>query len=141
MVRDVGLIATVHASDERAADRAAIMATLNAQQAAWNRGDVEAFMDGYWRSPELSFAGANGITRGWDGVLEHYKKAYADRAAMGQLDFSQLEFHFVDKGAALTLVRWHLKREQGDIGGVASLVWQKFPEGWKIVHDHTSADK
>ena len=123
---------------EREADRAAIDAALRAQQAAWNRGDVDAFLEGYWRSPELSFSGTSGITRGFAGVRERYKTNYADRAAMGQLDFSDLEFRFLGPDAALVLGHWHLKREKGDIGGVFSLVWQRFPEGWKIIHDHTS---
>jgi ketosteroid isomerase-like protein len=127
-----------YGSEERETDRAAIMAALNAQQSAWNRGDVDAFLEGYWRSPELSFSGSSGITRGWDGVRERYKKNYADRAAMGRLDFSELEFHFLGPDAALVLGHWHLKRETGDVGGVFTLVWQKFPEGWKIIHDHTS---
>jgi uncharacterized protein (TIGR02246 family) len=123
----------------READKTAITTVLNAQQAAWNRGDVEAFLVGYWHSPDLTFSGSNGVSRGWDGVMARYKKNYPDRAAMGQLDFSALEFRFLGPHAALVLGRWHLKRDQGDIGGVFSLVWQRFPEGWKIVHDHTSA--
>ena len=121
-----------------ASDSEAISAVLNAQVAAWNRGDVDAFLEGYWRSPEVSFGGANGFTKGWDGVRDHYKKRYADRAAMGTLDFSGLEFRFLGRDAALVLGHWHLQREQGDIAGVFSLVWQRFPEGWRIVHDHTS---
>ena len=120
-------------------DQSAIAAVLNAQQAAWNRGDVDAFLVGYWHSPELTFSGSNGVSRGWDGVMARYKKNYPDRAAMGQLDFSELEFRFLGPDAALVLGHWHLKRDKGDIGGVFSLVWQRFPEGWKIVHDHTSA--
>jgi len=123
----------------RDTDTKAINDVLSAQQAAWNRGDVDAFLVGYWRSPELTFSGSNGVSRGWDGVLARYKKSYPDRAAMGQLDFSGLEFRFLGPDAALVLGQWHLKREGGDIGGVFSLVWQKFPEGWKITHDHTSA--
>src|SRR5882724_1317111 len=123
----------------RDADTRAMNNVLSAQQAAWNRGDVDAFLVGYWRSPELTFSGSNGVSRGWDGVLARYKKSYPDRAAMGQLDFSGLEFRFLGPDAALVLGQWHLKREGGDIGGVFSLVWQKFPEGWKITHDHTSA--
>lgn len=119
--------------------KVAITAVLDAQQAAWNRGDVDAFMEGYWKSPELSFSGANGITKGWSAVLAHYKERYTDRAAMGQLDFSGLEFRFLGPDAALVLGHWHLKREKGDVGGVFSLVWQRFPEGWRIIHDHTSA--
>ena len=126
-------------AEERKADREAIGSVLSAQQTAWNRADVDAFLEGYWRSPELTFSGTSGMARGWDGVLARYKKSYPDRAAMGQLDFSGLEFRFLGPDAALVLGRWHLKREKDDIGGVFSLVWQRFPEGWKIVHDHTSA--
>ena len=126
------------APDERANDRAAIMKILEAQQNNWNQGNVDAFLEGYWHSPDLTFSGSGGVARGWDGVLARYKKNYPDRAAMGQLDFSGLEFHFLGKDAALVLGHWHLTRAQGDIGGVFSLVWQRFPEGWRIIHDHTS---
>jgi len=125
--------------DTHDADRAAINGVLKGQQGAWNRGDVDAFLVGYWQSPELTFSGSNGVSRGWDGVLARYKKNYPDRAAMGELNFSDLEFRFLGSDAALVLGKWHLKREIGDIGGVFTLVWQKFPEGWKIIHDHTSA--
>jgi ketosteroid isomerase-like protein len=120
------------------ADRAAITAALMAQQRAWNEGNVDAFLEGYWHSPELTFSGSSGVSRGWDGVMARYKKSYPDRATMGQLDFSGLEFRFLGPDAALILGNWHLKREKGDAGGVFSLVWQRFPEGWKIVHDHTA---
>ena len=126
------------AAEGREADQGAITGVLNRQQAAWNRGDVNAFLEGYWHSPELTFSGRNGVSRGWDGVMARYKKNYPDRAAMGQLDFSELEFRFLGPDAALVLGRWHLQRDKGDIGGVFSLVWQRFPVGWKIVHDHTS---
>src|SRR5450755_2079111 len=119
------------AAGTQGSDKVAIRAVLDEQQAAWNRGDVDAFLQGYWNSPDLSFAGTSGITRGWDGVLEHYKKSYADRAAMGQLDFSELEFRFLGPDAALVLGHWHLKRDKRDVGGVFSLVWQRFPEGWR----------
>jgi uncharacterized protein (TIGR02246 family) len=127
------------AAEARDQDKTAITAVLNTQQAAWNRGDVDAFLVGYWHSPELTFSGTSGVSRGWDGVMARYKKNYPDQAAMGRLDFSELEYRFLGPEAALVLGRWHLDREKGDIGGVFSLVWQRFPEGWKIVHDHTSA--
>ena len=126
------------ATEKQNADRDAIHMVLNEQQAAWNRGDVDAFLVGYWRSPELTFSGSSGVSRGWEGVLTRYKKNYPDRAAMGELDFSELKFRFLGKDAALVLGNWHLKREKGDVGGVFTLVWQRFPEGWKIIHDHTS---
>jgi ketosteroid isomerase-like protein len=125
--------------DSHDADRKAITKALTDQQRAWNRGDIDAFLEGYWHSPELTFSGSNGVARGWDGVLARYKRTYPDRTAMGQLDFSQLEFRFLGSDAALVLGHWHLARTQGDIGGVFSLVWQRFPEGWRIIHDHTSA--
>jgi beta-aspartyl-peptidase (threonine type) len=127
------------AAQQRDADRTAIQAVITAQQAAWNRGDIDAFLVAYWHSPELTFSGSSGVSRGWDGVLARYKKNYPNRAAMGELDFSDLEFRFLGPDAALVLGKWHLKREKGDIGGVFTLVWQRFPEGWRIVHDHTSA--
>jgi len=126
-------------ADEHKADQEAINAVLRGQQTAWNRGDVGAFLVGYWHSPELTFSGSSGVARGWDGVLARYKKNYPDKGAMGQLDFSELEFRFLGPQAALVLGRWHLKREKDDLGGVFTLVWQRFPDGWKIVHDHTSA--
>jgi uncharacterized protein (TIGR02246 family) len=132
-------ITAANETSDRQAARSAIRAVLNAQQEAWNRGDVDAFLTGYWHSPDLTFSGSNGISRGWDAVLARYKKNYPDRSAMGTLDFSNLEFRFLGPEAALVLGHWHLKREKDDLGGVFSLVWQRFPEGWRIIHDHTSA--
>jgi uncharacterized protein (TIGR02246 family) len=125
-------------ADERKADRKAISTVLSAQQTAWNHGDVDTFLGGYWHSPELTFSGSSGVARGWDGVLARYKKNYPDRGSMGQLDFSELEFRFLGPEAALVLGRWHLKREKDDVGGVFTLVWRHFPDGWRIIHDHTS---
>jgi len=123
-----------------ASAQAAITAVLTEQQSAWNRGDVDAFMKGYWDSPDLTFAGSSGITRGFKPVLEHYRRNYPNQAAMGHLDFSQLEIHQLGNDAALVLGRWHLNRDSGGIGGIFTLIFQRFPDGWKIVHDHTSLD-
>jgi ketosteroid isomerase-like protein len=120
------------------AQEAAIKGILARQQTAWNQGNVEAFMQGYWNSPELTFAGTTGITRGYAPISAHYKQGYPDKAAMGHLDFTDLEVHSLGGAAALVLGKWHLTRDDGNIGGVFSLVFQKFPDGWKIVHDHTS---
>ena len=120
-------------------DRSAIRAVLTAQQEAWNRGDIAAFLTGYWHSPNLTFSGSNGIFRGWDAVMARYKRNYPDRGAMGTLDFSNLEVRFLGPDAALVLGHWHLKRQKDEIGGVFTLVLQRFPEGWRIIHDHTSA--
>lgn len=118
-----------------------IRAVLTAQQQAWNRGDIPAFLEGYWNSPELTFAGSDGIVRGYDGLLERYRKSYPDKAQMGELEFSQLEIHSLGSDSALVLGHWYLKRTVGDAGGVFSLVFHRFPVGWRIIHDHTSLRK
>jgi ketosteroid isomerase-like protein len=118
-----------------------IRAVLTAQQQAWNRGDIPAFLEGYWNSPELTFAGSDGFVRGYGGLLQRYRKSYPDKAHMGELEFSQLEIRALGSDSALVLGRWHLKRTVGDAGGVFSLIFHKFPVGWRIIHDHTSAQK
>jgi ketosteroid isomerase-like protein len=122
----------------RAADHAAILAVLTTQQNDWNKGNIRGFMEGYWNSPELTFAGTRGFTRGWQPVLARYEKNYADKAAMGILDFSELEIRQLGPDAALVLGKWHLQRQAGDVGGIFTLVFQRFPEGWRIIHDHTT---
>ena|SRR5215467_7110229 len=118
-----------------------IRIVLTDQQASWNRGDIRAFLQGYWNSPELTFAGSEGIVRGYDGLLERYRQAYPDKARMGELEFSSLEIRPLSADSALVLGHWHLKRTIGDAGGVFSLVFHRFPVGWRIIHDHTSAQK
>jgi ketosteroid isomerase-like protein len=122
-------------------DRAAILKIIGEQQSSWNNGDVTSFMRGYWNSPELTFAGSGGIARGWESLRARYKREYPDQAAMGQVNFSDVEVRFLGPDAALVLGQWHLHRGSGDIGGVFSLVFQRMPEGWRIVHDHTSLVK
>jgi beta-aspartyl-peptidase (threonine type) len=134
----LNLIDTVISSDSPAQS---IRAVLTSQQAAWNRGDIPAFLEGYWNSPELTFVGSDGIVRGYDGVLARYQKSYPDKKAMGELDFSGLEIRPLGPEAALVLGHWHLERQGDELGGVFSLVFQRFPGGWRIVHDHTSAQK
>jgi uncharacterized protein (TIGR02246 family) len=120
---------------------AAIRAVLITQQAAWNHGDIAAFLEGYWNSPELTFSGPNGIVRGYAGVLERYQKAYPDKLTMGELEFSSLEVRMLGQDSALMLGHWHLTRKIGDAGGVFTLVFERFPAGWRIIHDHTSTQK
>ncbi|HEX4378572.1 MAG TPA: nuclear transport factor 2 family protein [Candidatus Acidoferrum sp.] len=129
------------AADPHAKDRATVTQLITNQQLSWNKGNIDAFVEAYWHSPDLTFSGTSGVQRGYDAVLQRYKKSYPDRATMGQLAFSDLDFHFIGNDGALVLGHWHLTRDKdkGDIGGVFSLVWQRFPEGWRIIHDHTSA--
>jgi ketosteroid isomerase-like protein len=116
-----------------------IRRVLTDQQEAWNRGDLDAFLVGYWHSDATAFAGTQGIVRGWQGLRERYRKGYPDRRAMGTLTFSELEIAPLCSEAALVLGHWHLGREAGPVGGVFSLVLRRFPEGWRIIADHTSS--
>src|SRR5256885_5930484 len=122
-----------------AAAASAIRAVLQSQQEAWNGGDIDAFMNGYWRSDETVFVSGDEVTRGWQKVLDRYKNKYSDRAKMGTLTFSNLEITSLGNDAALALGAWKLKRANDEPHGRFTLVFRRFPEGWKIVHDHTSA--
>ena len=118
---------------------AAIRAVIEAQAAAWNRGDVAAYMDGYDRSPNTEFVGGDSITRGWQQVLDRYKQRYDSREKMGTLTFSDLEITVLSDDAALVLGRWHLKRATDEPHGTFTLLFRKTKVGWRIVHDHTSS--
>lgn len=115
-----------------------IRAMLAAQVTAWNHGDVAGFMEGYWKSPEVAYVSANGVVKGWQQMLDRYRKAYPDGHAMGQLTFSNVEISVLAPDAALVLGYWQLDRSMGLTGGVFTLVVRKFPEGWRIINDHTS---
>ena len=119
----------------------AIRNVLNSQQIAWNRADIPAFLTGYWNSPELTFAGSEGIVRGYDGLLTRYRRSYPNKESMGELTFSGLEIRDLGPDAALVFGHWQLKRPIGGVGGVFTLVFRRFPNGWRIIHDHTSAQK
>jgi ketosteroid isomerase-like protein len=116
-----------------------IHAVLDAQTAAWNRSDIASFMSGYWKSDETEFIGASGITRGWQSVLDRYRRNYPDAKAMGRLSFGNLEIHLTCADAAYVIGEFHLLREKDAPTGVFTLNFRRFPEGWRIVADHTSA--
>jgi beta-aspartyl-peptidase (threonine type) len=118
---------------------AAIRAVLDAQRDAWNRGDIEGYMDGYERSEETVFVSGDNLTRGWQTVLERYKKNYNTREKMGTLTFSDLDVTLLGKDAAVVLGRWHLQRANDEPHGRFTLVFRRTKQGWKIIHDHTSS--
>jgi ketosteroid isomerase-like protein len=120
-------------------DIAAIRAVLYAQRDAWNRGDVEGYMDGYVRSDDTVLVSADNVTRGWQTVLDRYKKNYNSREKMGTLTFSDLETTLIGTDAAMVLGRWHLKRAGDEPHGRFTLIFRKTKQGWKIIHDHTSS--
>jgi len=130
--------ATNVAGAAESSDESQIRMLLQTQAEAWNRGDIDAFMEGYWKSDETAFIGANGITRGWLAVLDRYKKTYPDRKAMGRLTFSGLEVHVLCPDAALVIGQFRLERESDKPAGIFTLDFRKFPEGWRIIVDHTT---
>ena len=130
--------ATHAAGAAESSDESQIRMLLQAQADAWNRGDIDAFMEGYWKSDETAFIGANGITRGWLAVLDRYKKTYSGRKAMGRLTFSGLEVHVLCPDAALVIGQFRLERESDKPAGIFTLDFRKFPEGWRIIVDHTT---
>jgi len=112
---------------------------LENQVAAWNAGDIEAFMDGYIESPALRFVSAGGVRKGYRETLERYLKTYDTPEKMGTLAFTDLDITLLSPQAALAFGRWHLTRpEAGDIGGVFTLVLRHTENGWRVIHDHTS---
>ncbi len=119
--------------------KAAVVAVLEAQRDAWNRGDVTGYMDGYERSDETVMVSGDAITRGWQTVHDRYQKNYATREKMGTLTFSEIEVKEVGKDAVLMVGRWHLKRVSDEPHGRFTLLFRKTKAGWKIVHDHTSS--
>jgi beta-aspartyl-peptidase (threonine type) len=122
------------------AAEAAIRQVLDAQVAAWNKGDLEAFLAGYWNSPELSFFSAGDKTRGWQATLERYRKRYQSGGAeMGRLTFRELEVEVLGPDSAFVRGRWQLERKKDKPGGLFTLLFKRMPEGWRIVHDHTSS--
>ena len=118
----------------------AIVQVLTTQTAAWNRGDIPGFMQGYWHSDSLVFLGRKGPTYGWQQTLTNYQKNYPDAAAMGQLDFSGLRVSLLAPGAAQVVGHWHLARPAaGDVQGYFLLVLRKIDGKWLVVADHTNS--
>ncbi len=119
---------------------AGVRAVWNTQAAAWNRGDLPGYMAGYWKSPDLVFFSNGAATRGWQATLDRYRAAYqGENRHMGHLDFPELEVVVLGSDAALVRGRWHLTMPDGkESDGMTSVVFRKLPEGWRIVHDHSS---
>jgi ketosteroid isomerase-like protein len=125
--------ATPRVAEER------IVAVLLDSVAGWNEGDLEKYMGAYRRSEDLRFASGGSVTFGWSTVLERYRQRYPDRAAMGDLAFSEIEVTLLGDEAALAFGRWELVRADDRPRGLFSLVLRRYPEGWRIIHDHTSS--
>lgn len=119
-------------------DETAIRQLLHAQDEAWNRGDLEGFMQGYWKHDSLMFIGKSGITYGWQQTLDHYKKGYPDTAAMGKLHFEYIEIKRLSAEYFFVTGKWYLSRTIGNLNGSFTLLMQKIKGVWVIVKDHSS---
>ena len=116
----------------------AVKRVLTEQAEAWNKCDIEGFMQGYWKSENLSFTSGNKNTRGWQATFDNYKKGYSTCEKMGKLSFSELDVTVLSKKSAMVRGRFLLERKSDKPTGLFTLIFRKFKDGWKVVHDHTS---
>ncbi|MEJ8755418.1 nuclear transport factor 2 family protein [Pontibacter sp. H259] len=117
-----------------------VKVVLADQAACWSNGDLECYMQGYWKSDSLLFIGKSGLTYGWQQTLDNYKRGYPDVSAMGKLTFDLKEVKQLSPENILVVGKWHLQREaaKGDLQGHFSVIFKRFAEGWKIIADHSS---
>jgi ketosteroid isomerase-like protein len=133
----IGSVASAFAKPDAAAE---IRAVMSAQVAAWNRGDIDGFMEGYARSETTEFVSGDKITRGWQTVRDRYRRKYTTREKMGALTFSAIKVTQLSADTALVVGRWSLRRKNDRPHGVFTLLFRRIPPSrdWRIVHDHTS---
>ncbi|GMN10191.1 nuclear transport factor 2 family protein [Croceitalea sp. MTPC9] len=131
-------VATFAQKSSDADDKKAIIAVLTAQQDAWNNYDIEAFMEGYWKSDELKFYGAGGVIKGWQSTLERYKKSYPSKEHFGNLRFVLNDISKINDGAYSVMGEYHLTRKVGDTNGIFMLILKEIDGEWKVIAD-TSA--
>ncbi len=146
--RRIGLAATLaslvlsgcaHRPAAQLAPEPAVRAVLAAQQAAWNRQDLAGFMAGYARGDDTRFASGGDVTRGWQTVFDRYARRYQTAEDMGKLAFTEVEVTVLAPDSVLVFGHWQLNRAADRPKGLFTLVFRRFPDGWRIVHDHTSS--
>ena len=115
-----------------------ILKVMTTQQIAWNNGDIDGFMKGYWKNDSLLFIGSKGPTYGWQKTLDNYKKSYPNKEKMGILEFSDIKVKMLGKNYAYVFGKWKLVRTNDSPNGIYTLNFQKFKDGWKIISDHTN---
>ncbi len=115
-----------------------IRAVMGQQTTAWNQGNLEAFMDTYWKSDSLLFVGKKGAAYGWQQTLDNYRKSYPSKDEMGQLQFTLLKIQPLGTGFYNVVGKWQLSRKMGDLNGHFTLIFKKIGGGWKIIQDHSS---
>jgi len=115
-----------------------IKAIMDKQAVCWSNGDIEGYMDGYWKSDSLRFLGRRGITKGWKTTLDNYKKSYPNQKEMGRLRFNYISFEPLTNDQMFVVGKWTIEREKDTICGYYSLLWKKFDsKKWKVIFDHT----
>ncbi len=121
----------------------AVRAVLDRQVLDWNKGDLDAFLVGYWNSPKVVFQSGGQRFDGWEAMRQRYRRRYqAEGRAMGRLEFSALDIEPLGPEVVLARGRWRLTMPDGTKpGGLFTVIFRKLPDGWKIIHDHTSADE
>ena len=119
-------------------DEAQITKILSGQQAAWNKGNIEEYMQGYWQNDSLMFIGQSGIAYGWKQTMENYKKHYPGTSAMGKLSFEYIEIKRLSAIYFFVVGKWHLSRSIGNTGGHFTLLFRKIKGKWVITSDHSS---
>ena len=137
------VVARSQGQPDRENSARAVRAVLDRQVLDWNKGDLDGFLSGYWNSPEVVFQSGGRRYDGWTAMRDRYRRRYqAEGRAMGRLEFSALDILPLGPEAVLARGRWRLTMPDGTTpGGLFTVIFRKFPEGWKIVHDHTSAEE
>lgn len=134
----LAILFTSTVANAQSRDEQAIRKLMDDQSAAWNRGDIDGFMKGYWENDSLMFIGKSGVTYGWSNTLKNYKKGYPDTAAMGKLTFTLIRVKKLSDKYYYVIGEWFLKRSIGDVGGHYTLLFQKIDGHWVIIADHSS---
>jgi ketosteroid isomerase-like protein len=138
-VLSFGFLKHPPSSAEEDKGAAAVRAVIESQAAAWNRGDIDGYMEGYAKEDSTEFVSGDTMTRGWQTVLDRYKSHYDSRAKMGTLTFSELEIKPLSEYYIMATGRWQLAREADTPHGRFTLIFRRTAAGWRIVHDHTSS--
>ena len=115
-----------------------ILKVMTDQQTAWNNGNIDGYMQGYWKNDSLLFIGSKGPTYGWQKTLDNYKKSYPNKEKMGILEFSDIQVKMLGKKHAYVFGKWKLVRTNDSPNGIYTLIFEKFKDGWKIISDHTN---
>lgn len=119
-------------------DKVEIKIAMEKQVKCWSNGDLDGYMDGYWKSDSLRFLGRKGLRKGWQTTLNNYKKAYPDKSAMGKLIFKNISFEPLNNKQIFVVGEWALEREKDTLSGYYSLIWEKIDGQWKVIFDHTN---